>query len=258
MFISADQIMEAVMSWFWPFARIAGVVGTAPVFGNNIIPARIKLASALAITLVLAPTLPPMPVLDPISALGLWVTVQQVVIGILLGLSFRLAFIALEIAGQLIAQLSGLGYSALIDPSNGINVPVLSQFYIIMATLIFLAINGHHVAIRWLADSFLLIPVAVDGLSIDGIHSLISRAGWVFSSALALALPAMIALLTVNLAFGVMTRAAPQMNIIAVGFPVTLAFGFIVIWITLPSILSELPDLFHAGFEYSGILLSRR
>ncbi len=258
MSISFAQLSELVTAWFWPFARIAAVISTAPVFGNNIVPPRVKLAVAMVITLVLAPVLPPMPTLDPISAMGLWVTVQQVVIGILLGLSFRLAFIALEIAGQLIAQLSGLGYSALIDPSNGINVPVLSQFYIIMATLIFLSLDGHHVAVRWLADSFVLIPIAADGISLAGIHSLISRAGWVFSSALALALPAMVALLTVNLSFGVMTRAAPQMNIIAVGFPVTLAFGFIVIWVTLPSILLELPDLFHDGFEYSAALLSRR
>ncbi len=238
------DLAQWVVAWFWPFVRIAALVSVAPVFGNRSTPARVRLGLALVLSLAIAPFVPPLPPLDPLSGAGLAVTVQQVLIGLALGFSVRLVFTVLEVGGHQVAQLMGLGFASMVDPQSNAQVPVVSQFYILFATLVFLGLDGHLVLIEVLAESFHTLPIAPSGLAVAGWRALVDQAGWMFGAAVVMALPAMAALLTVNLAFGVMTKTAPQLNIFAVGFPVTLIFGFFVMLLTLPSVVGRLSSLF--------------
>lgn len=239
------QLVQWVTAWTWPFVRVAAVVASAPVFGNNTIPVRIKLGAALMLTAAIVPVLPPVPAVDPLSGAGLAITVQQILVGTALGFAMRLAFVVLELAGQQIAQLMGLGFASMVEPNSGANVPLVSQFYIVLATLVFIGIDGHLVTVEVLAGSFTTLPISSEGLGPDDYRDLVEQLGWVFSAAIVMALPAVAALLTVNVAFGVITRTAPQLNIFAVGFPVTLVFGFMVMLLTLPNALRSLGALFR-------------
>lgn len=244
------QLSEIVATWFWPFVRIAALLTVAPVFGTRSVPVRVRMGLALALTLVVAPVVSSrLPDVELFSAQGVLVTGQQVLVGLSIGFAMRLLFTVLEVAGQLVAQLMGLGFAAMVDPQSGVQVPVVSQLYVIVATLAFLALDGHLLLIRALADSFEALEIAGAGVGQDALWALVAQGGWVFSSALLVALPSMAALLVVNLAFGVMTRAAPQLNVFAVGFPVVLILGFVIMLITLPSLVFQLGDLFDAAFE---------
>jgi len=157
--LSSTQLNAWIGAYAWPFARIAALVGAAPLFGTRTVPVRVRLAIALALTAAVAPILPALPALEPLSLASLNVTVQQVLIGLGLGFALRLAFAALEIAGEAIGQSMGLGFASLVDPQNGTPVPAVSQFYTLMATLLFFALNGHWTMIEILVESFRSFPV---------------------------------------------------------------------------------------------------
>ncbi len=248
MSITSLEVAAMLSSWFWPFVRISAFVSAAPVFGRRGTPPRVTLVVALMLSLAISPVLAPMPVVEPASMKGLLITVQQVVIGLGMGFALRLMFMVMELMGQIVAHLMGLGFASMVDPANGINVPVLSQFYIIVVTLVFLALDGHLLAITVLADSFRILPVGFEGLSRAGLWGITGQTGWVFATATLLALPAMATLLTVNMAFGVMTRAAPQLNIFVIGFPVAIIFGFAVMLYTLPTIVAQTSGLIDFAF----------
>lgn len=253
--VNEQDLLAWVAAWMWPFARVAAMVSAAPVFGYGAVPARVKIGVAIALTAVVAALAPPMPALDPVSTRGLLVTGQQVLIGLTMGFALRLAFMVLEVAGQQIAQLMGLGFASMADPQNGIEVPVVSHFYIVLATLVFLALDGHLIAIRTLVDSFSVLPVGLEGVGRGGLWAVSGQVGWIFAAGLAIALPAVAAMLTVNLAFGVMARAAPQLNIFVVGFPITLVFGMVVMLLTLPRVLGGVDELFVRALEVAGVVL---
>ena len=247
MVLTSAQIAAFLTAWIWPFLRISALITAAPVFGNRLVPTRIRLGVALTLTVVIVAAMPPMSPIDPVSVPGLLIAVQQLLIGAALGFALRLVFAVLELGGHLIAQMMGLGFAVLVDPQNGIDEPVVSRLYIILATLVFLALNGHLAIIEVLSDSFVTLPIGSGGLGSDGLWTLVTHASWVFSSAVRMALPAIVALFIVNLAFGVMARAAPQLNIFAVGFPLTLIFGFFVMLLTLPNTVSQ----FESAFDFS-------
>jgi flagellar biosynthetic protein FliR len=166
--------------------------------------------------------------------MGVIVSVNQIIIGLALGFMVKIVFSALETGGHLIGQTMGLGFAQMNDPVNGITVPVISQFYTIMATLIFLIMNGHLAMIEVLIESFSILPVGINGLGPDGIWQIVKWSSWIFSGAIAISLPAVGALLLVNISFGVMMRAAPQLNIFTIGFPISLMLGFVFIMFSLP------------------------
>lgn len=254
MVLSSAQIAAWLTAWIWPFLRVSAFITAAPIFGNRLTPYRIRLGIALMVTVVVAPVVPPVPLIDPVSISGLLIAAQQMLIGAALGFALRLVFAVLELGGQLIAQMMGLGFAVLVDPQNGIDVPVVSRLYIILATLVFLGLNGHLAIIAVLSDSFATLPIGSQELGQDGLWALITHARWLFSSAVTLALPAIVALFIVNLAFGVMARAAPQLNIFAVGFPLTLIFGFLVMLLTLPSALSQFESLFDSSIAAARLI----
>lgn len=182
------------------------------------------------------------------SFMGIVVVLQQVLIGVAMGFALQLVFAAFVLGGQVIALTMGLGFASLNDPASGVVVPTVSQIYSIFVTLVFFAINGHLVMIEVIAESFHSLPVAATGVSVASLWTLIQWAGYMFSGAVLMALPVVASMLVVNLGFGVMTRASPQLNIFAIGFPVIMTMGFIVIMISMPSITPQFENLLQGGF----------
>lgn len=215
----------------WPFFRVGAFLMAAPFFGAKLVPLRVRTLFALVVTLVIVPTLPPIAVIDPLSLEALLVTLQELLVGLAFGFLLQLFVHIFAVAGQMIALQMGLGMASMNDPANGVSVAVVGQIYMIFGTLLFLAINGHLVVLEVMLSSFSVIPIG-EGLPVGHFYTLASLLGWVFGSALVMSLPAITALLLCNLTFGVMTRAAPQLNIFALGFPMTMLFGLLVLAIT--------------------------
>jgi flagellar biosynthetic protein FliR len=257
MTFTSAELSAWIGAFIWPFARIGALVGIAPVLGSRIVPVRIRLGLALALTAVVAPLVPAPPALDALSAPGVLVMAQQVLIGLAMGFALRMTFGALDLAGQTIGQLMGLGFASMLDPQNGVQVPVVSQFYTLLALLLFLAFNGHLVLIEVLVASFHTLPVGA-ALGPDGLWTLAGWAGQMFAGAVLIALPAIAALVVVNLALGVITRAAPQLNIFAVGFPATLLLGFVVMLVALPGFSGQWQLQLEGTFEALHRLLGGR
>ncbi|MFT7458587.1 MAG: flagellar biosynthetic protein FliR [Planctomycetota bacterium] len=248
--IVLDQTLITLLeSWIWPFFRVAGLLMAAPVIGTRSVPVRIRLVIAIAITLAIVPVLPVTAYIEPFTGPWLLTSIQQVIIGTAMGLTIRTIFVTLEIAGQAIGQLMGLMMASMVDPQNGNQVPVIGQFYLLLATLLFLSVDGHLLMIAALVNSFQHLPIGVDGLTRDAAWEIINWLGTILSTSILIALPAMASLLIVNLAFGVMTRAAPQLNIFAVGFPIMIILGVFIVMFTLDGFIPHMISLFDQAFD---------
>jgi len=235
--------------------RIGSFVMVAPIFGTQLVPARVRLAISFALTVLIAPLLGPMPQVDAVSLTALLVILQQVIIGTALGFMMLMLMQLFIVSGQMIAMQMGLGFASMMDPANGVSVPVVSQFFLVGTTLLFLAMNGHLVMLEVLVESFHSWPVSVDILSDDGfsgdiVWTMILRISWLFAAAMMIALPTVTAVLIVNIAFGVMTRAAPQMNIFSLGFPVGLIFGLFIIWVSAKELFPQFLWLSEETFGF--------
>ena len=177
---TTHELMQLVHMWIWPFFRIAGLLMTAPIIGTRSVPIKIRLVLALAITIVIFPVIPAVPTVAPLSGEGILITMQQVITGLAMGLSVRVIFIALQVAGQAIGQLMGLMLASMVDPLNGNQVPIIGQFYLLLSTLLFLTVDGHLIMIRVLAVSSItvlalnkrLIPAM--GLSLSHLNAMAS------------------------------------------------------------------------------------
>ncbi|SDZ36111.1 flagellar biosynthetic protein FliR [Pseudomonas sp. NFIX28] len=240
--LTDTQISTWVASFMLPLFRIGAVLMTMPIFGTTLVPTRIRLYFTLAITVVVAPSLPPMPAVSALELSGLLLIAEQIIIGALLGFSLQLFFQAFVIAGQIISTQMGMGFASMVDPTNGVSAAVIGQFLTMLVTLLFLGMNGHLVVFEVLTESFTTLPVG-SALLLNHFWEIAGKLGWVLGAALLLVLPAITALLVVNIAFGVMTRAAPQLNIFSIGFPLTLVLGLVIFWVSLGDILNQYQPL---------------
>ena len=252
-----ESMIGMLESWLWPFFRVAGLLMAAPVVGTRSVPVRIRLVLAIANTLALVPVIPMTQYQEPFTATWLMTSIQQVLIGVAMGLTIRTIFVALEIVGQAIGQLMGLMMAAMVDPQNGNQVPIVGQFYLLFATLLFLSVDGHLMMVSALAMSFHALPVGSGGIARESAWLVVDWVGSILSTAVLIALPAIVSLLIVNMAFGVMTRAAPQLNIFAVGFPVMIILGVFVILFTLDGFFPHMTSLFEASFAMIERMLER-
>jgi len=235
--VSYEQLMQWIGTYFWPFLRIGACMMVAPIFGARTVPPRARLVLSAALTFLLAPMIKT-PAVDLLSGPSFAIAIQQMIIGLALGFAAQLIFEAVAMGGQLLANSMGLSFAMNVDPLHGTSTPVVGQFYTIIVTLTFLALNGHLVLIESLLQSFNLLPVGTAGLGSDGLWMLVNFGGTLFSGALLIALPGLAAMLIVNFGLGVMSRAAPSLNIFAVGFPASLALGLIVVLLGLPAMQS--------------------
>lgn len=252
--VNAIELLAFVASWFFSFVRIGACLMVAPVFGAGYVPARVRLVLAFAIAMLVGP-LVPVPQVDLLSIASALITVQQIVIGVALGFALQIVFDAVGLAGQLLANSIGLSFAFNQDPLRGVSTPVVGQLYVLLVVLTFLALDGHLALIETLVDGLRTLPPGAGGLGANALWSLVLWSGQVVYGALAVALPGMTAMLIVNLAFGVMSRAAPTLNLFAVGFPVTLAFGLVVVLLSLPAVQSGFVRLAGEAFATLAALL---
>jgi len=244
-----------VASFIWPLMRISAMFVAVPVFSIKAVPVRVRLIFSVAITLVVMPLLPPLPDVEMLSYLGFLIAAQQVLIGLVAGFVLQLVFAAVVFGGQGIAYSMGLGFASMVDPVSGLQVPVVAQIYIVTSTLMFLIADGHLLLIEMLVDSFNTLPIALQGLEKVDYWALISWGSRIFAGGLLLALPVIASLLMVNVSFGVATKAAPQLNIFSVGFPVTLMLGLLLMWLTLPNVLDHFSGLLTDAYALISTLL---
>ena len=258
--VTDAQLLAWLAAWLWPFLRIGAFVMVAPVVGTRSVPARVRMVFALGLTVVLAPLIEPatLPAIEILSAEGLVVACRQVIAGLAVGLVLRMVFLVLEFAGQMIAQQMGLGFAAMMDPASGSQVPVVSQFYVILGTLMFFAFDAHLKLVELLRDSFELLPVGGEGLSPAALSRVIDWSGELLGFGVVIMLPVVASLLVVNIAFGVMARAAPQLNIFAVGFPIMILFGAVAIVLTLGMLPEQLETLYASAFGVAYEMLGSR
>ena len=238
--VTSTQLAIWVASFIWPLTRVLGLLAVAPPFGSASVPMLVKLLLGVMISAVIAPSVPVPPALDPASLTGLLILVEQLIIGLSMGFAVRLVFAAVEMAGELVSSTMGLGFAVFFDPLSQGRSSAISQMLALLGTLVFLSINGHLILIGVMADSFNTLPITAAPITAEGFHHLVLTAGRVFSTGLQLSLPIVVALLMTNIALGVLTRSAPQLNLFGIGFPITMVVGFLLIGVCLPYMLTPL------------------
>ena len=249
--ISEAQIAAWLSPVLWPFLRILGLFTVAPIFSMRAIPVRAKIGLALVISIAAQPSLVGQPIIGVDSPGALGAVVQQVGVGMAIGFAVRLVFGAVELAGELIGLQMGLGFASFFNPASGGQANAMSSFLGQISMLLFIVVNGHLTLLMAVIRSFQAFPAdgnLLDMLATTQLHRLGAE---LFASALWVALPMIALLVFVNLALGIISRVAPQMNIYAVGFPITLSVGMIGVAATLPmldtpllALMNKVIDLF--------------
>jgi flagellar biosynthesis protein FliR len=250
---AADVSMWVSRLW-WPTLRVGGFVLTAPIASESTIPGRVKIVLSVSLAFLMSPLVNTPATLSIFSAAGLLAAVQELLIGVAIGMVVQLAFEALMFAGQTVSLTMGLGFATLVDPQRGANTTVLGQMFMILGLLTYLAINGHLVLLGTLAASFQSLPIGASHVDKNFLLSVVLWGARVFESGLLIALPAMIALVIVNLALGVVTRAAPQLNLFGIGFTITLLCGFFVLMTGLDGIMAGITNLIDAALGAASAL----
>jgi flagellar biosynthetic protein FliR len=249
------QLNAWLISFIWPLTRILGLLMVAPAFGHRSVPARVKIGLGIFITLTVAPTLPPMPDVGLGSWHGLFILVQQLLIGIAIGFVMRIVFAAIEAAGEIVGLQMGLGFASFFDPQSAGQTLVLARFFSMLATLIFLAVNAHLLLLGTLVESFQTLPIGIQPLSAAGFYNLAAFGSSVFAVGLQLSLPLITIMLMTNLSLGILTRSAPQHNIFAIGFPITLSVGLLLLNFTMPYFVPQLEQVIRNGFDAVTLLI---
>lgn len=244
--VSSELLQTWIIALLWPLTRVLGVIAASPIFSHGSIPNQVKLGLGITLTLIIVPTLPPLPQFNIFSFQGLLILVQQLIIGLAIGFSMRLVFSAVELAGQVIGMSMGLGFASFYDPQTQGQSTAINQFLVLLAMLVFLSLDGHLMIVTALANSFITMPIVVDGNSIN-LMKIVLWGEMIFSAGLLLALPAVAALLITNMALGILTKAAPQLNLFGIGFPVTLSIGFVVLALSIPTMLKPITNFIEQG-----------
>jgi flagellar biosynthetic protein FliR len=235
--VDLAALSQTVLRMWWPVLRIGGFIAAAPLTTSNSVPPRVKLALSIALVVLVAPLAATPATLSIFSSAGFLAAIQELLIGVAIGMVVQVAFEALTLAGQTVAMTMGLGFATMVDPERGASTTVVGQMFMIFATLVYMAVNGHLVLLATLADSFRAVPIGAAPVGQDFLMSVALWGGQVFEAGLSIALPAVVALVIVNFAMGVVTRAAPQLNLFGVGFPITMLAGFFVLVVGMDGIL---------------------
>ena len=234
MLVSSAQIAAWAGFVFWPLVRILALISTAPVLSHRAIPVRAKVAVGIAISLVIAPTVQAPPLGQILDASFFEMLVRNVLVGISLGFAVRILFSGIELAGQMIGLQVGMSYGGFFNPeATGTDNPV-ANFLSLMVLLLFIAIDGHLMVLYGLSRSFEAFPIVADGQRTIPFAALAGLGAEVFSVALSISLPILAVMLLINIVLGVMARVSPQLNLFAVGFPLTLSAGLVVLFLFIP------------------------
>jgi flagellar biosynthetic protein FliR len=241
------EVVERFLAFLWPMIRISALLLAAPIFSVSAFNIRLRILLALVLTFLIYP-LHDWPFVDPFSAAGLREVFVQVSIGAIMGLVLQIVTAAVVVAGQAISAAMGLAMANMIDPNLG-NVPVVAQFLLVIATLLFLGLGGHLVLISILLESFRSLPIGVVPNLAAFFPFVLEWSSMIFLGGITLALPILAVMLCVNVGMGIITRAAPSLNIFAVGFPALLLVGLGILVVALPTLVFRIEGLWLQGFQ---------
>ncbi|CAB3760954.1 flagellar biosynthetic protein FliR [Paraburkholderia humisilvae] len=250
--VTYAQLNAWLTAFLWPFVRILALVASAPILGHASVPIRVKVGLAAFMAVIIAPTLGAMPQVTVFSAAGTWILVNQLLIGLALGFTMQIVFGAVETAGGIIGLGMGLGFATLFDPQSHGSTDVVSMLLNMIAMLAFVALDGHLQVISALVMTFQAVPVDANLLSAPGWRTLADWGATLFAGGLLLALPVVAALLIANLCLGILNRAAPQIGIFQVGFPLTMLVGLLLIQLMLPNMIPFFARMIDNGIEEMG------
>lgn len=247
--LTSAELNALIVAFIFPLARTLALLMAAPPFNNAALSGQVRLILGISIAIAIAPGLPKTAPIEPASAYGLLILAQQMLIGFAMGFTLRLVFSAIDLAGNVISNQMGLGFATAYDPQNTAQTPVVSEFIGLLSTLIFLAIDGHLMVISTLVQSFTAIPIGSAHIAGSSWLNVASAGGVIFSSGVFLALPIIVTLTITNTALGVLSRVSPQLNLMAIGFPVTIIIGFVCLMISLSHLGAPLLHLFEYGLQ---------
>lgn len=242
----AADIIERFYAFMWPMLRISALMLTAPILAQNAFNLRLRILMAMVLTWLIYP-LHKWPFMDPTSARGLLEVFNQIAIGSIMGLVLQIVVAAVVVGGQSISSSMGLSMANMIDPTLG-NVPVVSQFLLILASLVFVGFGGHAILLGLVSDSFHSLPIGTSILQQAVLGKVLRWSSMMFMGALLMALPVMVFLLFINVGLGIVTRAAPSLNIFSVGFPAMVLAGFMILILSMDAIGGRIDWLWTQGF----------
>lgn len=232
-----SQILAWVTPILWPFIRILALFSALPVLGQRMVPARVRVGLAFVVALCAQAAIPPQGIAQDVpldSMTGLAMAAQQVFIGLALGFAVRVVFAAVEFAGELVGLQMGLNFAGFFDPSTATQTTATARFFGTLVGWLFIIINGHLLVMMAAVQSFQAFPVSPEPLAFLHQVSPLQWGAELFRLGLWIALPLVTMLLFVNLVLGIISRVAAQMNIFAIGFPITLGVGLAGLMLTLP------------------------
>ncbi len=251
--VSSIELVEHFFALFWPMLRMSAMMIVAPVFSLPALTTRLRILLAFALSVMVYPMFD-WPRIDPLSPEGLLEVANQLTIGVLMGLILQVVVAAVVVAGQSISNAMGLSMATLIDATLG-NVPTVAQFLIVLATLIFVGLGGHAMLLGLVVESFASLPVGKPLVTAQAWPQLLAWSSMMFLGALLIALPVMVTLLFITIGIGVITRAAPSLNIFSVGLPATIVLGFVVFILALGSMGARIQSLWVQGLSQVRILV---
>ena len=251
--IAAADIDAWLAAFLYPFFRMLALMSSAPLFSHASVPIPVRIWLAILLTVLVAPMLPTIASVSPLSAPGVLLILQQLLVGVALGFAMQIAFAAVELAGDLIGLQMGLSFAVFVDPQNSDQTPIVGSFLSIILMLVFVTINGHLLMVSALVNSFQTVPIAA-GVSVGGAHAetwlrLAAAGGQLFALGLQIAFPVIGAMMLANLALGVLTRTAPQLNLFAVGFPITVILGLLMLLLGMPYLMPVLEGTLLMGLK---------
>ena len=234
--LQASQLLHTMQNYWWPFCRLLAIFSMAPLFNHKAITKKIRVLLALAVTVAIGGALPKVAEINPLSAQGVLVTLEQIAFGLILGLCLQLVFTVFSVVGEVVSAQMGMTMARYNDPVNGVSSSsIVYQLYFVLLALLFLSIDGHLLTLSVLFKSFTYWPVG-SGLNYSSYTVFIQAVAWVFSAAVLLTLPMVFCVVLVQFCFGLLNRISPSMNLFSLGFPITILVGLLCIFITLPNV----------------------
>ena len=253
MFFSTAELVQLFYEFLYPFTRISAFLLASPFYSIQALNLRFRIAISVLLTTLYISYFEVIS-FDPFSIDGLSLLLQQAAIGVSLGFSFQLVTAAITLGGQAISNSIGLSMANMVDPTLG-NVPTISQLLILLSTLIFLLIDGHLILVELLFMSFESFPLGASISLEPVIQAIMDWSSTIFTGGLLIALPIMVAMLLVNTGLGIITRSAPSLNIIAVGFPAITLTGVFILLLSLRGILQLIEEFWSNAFEQLSLLM---
>lgn len=249
------RFADPLASYFFATLRIGSFLLASPVFGGRFVPLPVRIIAALCLTLPVSTQngLPGAEELAQLSAIPLMFA--ELAVGLAAGLVMTVLFAAAGMAGDRVANAAGLGFAMQVDPTAGGQSPVVAQIFGLALTMVFLGADGHLAALRIILDSYAAYPPGTTPDLAVLVAAGVRAGGMMFALAASLMLPVVAGLLALNLAVGVITRSAPQLNLFSVGFPLAMLAAIALLWLTSPQLADGLARVTRTALDAVGSLV---